>query len=226
MMICNLKKFDTPLPDASIFGHLLLASIRCFGTYHHNTRCKLKEVKDIVNSFIFTFNQINLVLFTEVIESNIKAIVHEFQMSNEIMAFFQYFTANQFLAKKFIGISLRYLMKHLDELGKDKNSTVLVRLFKICFVGVTLIQDNEVVLNPHLSNSILELEPLRLATHTCEPAHYYTVLRVLFPGIGGGRFEMLYKEVSPLLQVLLESGSLFAYRASRSRSKYDLCSNN
>ena len=70
-------------------------------------------------------------------------------------------------------------------------------------MAVTIFPEkNEPVLLPHLSNLIMT--SLKLASQAAEPNSYYLLLRALFRSIGGGRFEILYKEVLPLLQVLLE----------------------
>ncbi|KAG0146838.1 hypothetical protein CROQUDRAFT_656816 [Cronartium quercuum f. sp. fusiforme G11] len=199
-MISNLKKMEAPLPDASLLGRLLIAGVRCFN--HYDCRRELKEIKEIVDNFIFIFTQINLLLFTEVLEPNMDALVHEFRMNMDLMTFPQYMLTNPTLTKTCVGITLRYLMKHLEDLGRDRQTGVMVRLFKMCFMAVTLYQDNEVVLQPHLSDLIMD--SLQLASESKEPSQYYSVLRALFRSIGGGRFEILYKEVLPLLQILLE----------------------
>ncbi|KAH9809005.1 hypothetical protein DFH28DRAFT_1037181 [Melampsora americana] len=200
VIVNNLKKMEAPLPDAALLGRLLIAGLRCLTIYDY--RRELKEVKEIVDTFIHIFTQIDLILFTEIVEPNIESIVHELRNNTDLMAFPQYLLANPALTKTFIGITLRYLMKHLDELGRDRQSGVMVRLFKMCFMAVTLFQENELILQPHLSELIME--SLRLASQCNEPGQYYSVLRALFRSIGGGRFEILYKEVLPLLQVLLE----------------------
>ncbi|MBW0462525.1 hypothetical protein O181_002240 [Austropuccinia psidii MF-1] len=200
ILLGNLKKMDATLPDATLLGRLFTAGIQSFGAYAY--RRELREVKEIIDSFIYIFTQIDLVLFTETIEPHMATLVKELCLNAELLAFPQYLLANQVLSKTFIGITLRYLMKHLRELGQDKRSGIMVRLFKMCFMAVTLFQENEVVLQPHLSDLIMG--SLRFASVSNEPGQYYSVLRALFRSIGGGRFEILYKEVLPLLQVLLE----------------------
>jgi len=49
------------------------------------------------------------------------------------------------------------------------------------------------------------MDSLRFASFSNEPGQHYSVLRALFCTIGGGRFEILYKEILPLIQVLLEA---------------------
>lgn len=196
----NLKKMEAPLPDALLLGRLLTAGVRCFGSYDY--RRELREVKEIVDSFVYMFTQIDLVLFTETVEPNMPLLIQVLRTNADLLALPQHLLATQALSRTFIGITLRYLMKHLEDLGKDKQSGVMVKLFKMCFMAVTLFPENEPVLQPHLSRLIMD--SLRFASFSNEPGQYYSVLRALFRSIGGGRFEILYKEVLPLLQVLLE----------------------
>ncbi|KAG1077969.1 hypothetical protein G6F42_024503 [Rhizopus arrhizus] len=77
-------------------------------------------------------------------------------------------------------------------------------LFRLAFVAVNLFRDaNEGILQPYLANLVMSC--FKLAAKAKEPANYFLLLRALFKSIGGGRFELLYKEVSPLLQVILEN---------------------
>jgi transformation/transcription domain-associated protein len=45
---------------------------------------------------------------------------------------------------------------------------------------------------------------IELATTAEEPMNYFLLLRSLFQSIGGGKFEHLYKQILPLLEMLLE----------------------
>lgn len=54
---------------------------------------------------------------------------------------------------------------------------------------------------------------------TKEPIIYFYLIRTLFRSIGGGRFESLYKEILPLLQVLLESLNRLIESSRRSHER-------
>lgn len=69
---------------------------------------------------------------------------------------------------------------------------------------MALFPDNEVVLRPYL-NSIVSTG-MKLAQRVQRPLNYFTLLRALFRSIGGGKFELLYKEFLPLLPDLLRGG--------------------
>ncbi|WAR58696.1 hypothetical protein PtB15_10B34 [Puccinia triticina] len=201
ILVGNLRKMDVQaLPDAMILGRLLTATIRCFGIYEH--RRDGREMKEIVDSFVCMFTQADLVLFSETFEPCMPLLMQELRLNPELLAFPQYFLGNSVLCKVTIGITLRHTMKHLHQLGKDKHSGVIVKLLKMCFLAVNVFPDVETTLQPHISRLIMD--SLRFASFSNEPGQYYSVLRALFRAIGGGRFELLYKEILPLIQVLLE----------------------
>ncbi|KAI7948232.1 hypothetical protein MJO29_009897 [Puccinia striiformis f. sp. tritici] len=196
----NIKKMDAPLPDAMLLGRLFNVTIRCFAIYE--CRRDSREMKEIVDSFVNMFTQGDLVLFSETFEPCMPLLMKELRSNLDLLAFHQCFLTNVVLCKTTIGITLRHIMKHLHELGKDKQSGVIVKLLKICFCAVNSFPDVEATLQPHLSRLIMDC--LRFASFSNEPGQYYSVLRALFRAIGGGRFEILYKEILPLIQVLLE----------------------
>ena len=100
---------------------------------------------------------------------------------------------------------LQFLMDRIEEVGTAdvKKSSILLRLFKLSFMAVTLFsQQNEQVLLPHVSKIITK--SIQLSTTAEEPMNYFLLLRSLFRSIGGGRFEHLYNEILPLLEMLLD----------------------
>jgi len=114
---------------------------------------------------------------------------------------------------------LRYLMDRLDLLGEaDKvASSVMLRMFKLVFGSVVLFADqpisNEPILQPHLGTIIKS--SLRLSSKVRDPQNYFLLLRGLFRSIGGGKFELLYKEFLPLLPVLLDGLNRLLSQAHR-----------
>jgi transformation/transcription domain-associated protein len=81
-----------------------------------------------------------------------------------------------------------------------------IRFFKMAFQAVTMFPEhNEGILVPYLGRLVMDSFPL--AAKSPEPTNYFLLLRGLFRSIGGagGRFELLYKEVLPLLPEMLES---------------------
>ncbi|KAK3667314.1 transcription-associated protein 1 [Elasticomyces elasticus] len=117
----------------------------------------------------------------------------------------QFLLASEATSPAFCGMLLQFLMSKLDEVGeRDSTKTsVLLRLFKLSFMAVTLFsQHNESVLLPHVRELITR--SIELSITADEPTNYFLLLRSLFRSIGGGRFEHLYKEILPLLEMLLE----------------------
>lgn len=65
-----------------------------------------------------------------------------------------------------------------------------------------MFAENESVLRPHLNQIVSQA--MQLAMEVKNPMNYFALLRALFRSIGGGKFEMLYKEFLPLLPDLLQ----------------------
>ena len=97
---------------------------------------------------------------------------------------------------------------------------LMITLLRLCFISVTLFPEhNESVLVPHLGE--LMTSCIKNGAAAKVPTNYYAVLQVLFKNIGVGRFELLYKEVLPLMQNVLESlNSLL--ESARNQNERDL----
>ncbi|GAW08906.1 histone acetylase complex subunit [Lentinula edodes] len=102
---------------------------------------------------------------------------------------------------------LKFLVDRLPLLGEydDLTAAATIRWFKMTFGSITLFPlSNEPILASHLAKLLMDCFPL--AVKASKPTHYFLLLRALFRSIGGGggRFELLYKEVLPLLPEMLE----------------------
>jgi transformation/transcription domain-associated protein len=98
-------------------------------------------------------------------------------------------------------------MSRLPELGEldESVAVAIIRMFKLAFGAVTLFPaENEPVLASRLGRLIMDCFPL--AAKSPHGTHYFHLLRGLFRAIGGGggKFELIYKEVLPLLPEMLE----------------------
>jgi transformation/transcription domain-associated protein len=122
---------------------------------------------------------------------------------------------------------LRFLMERIEDVGSAdiKKSSILLRLFKLAFMAVTLFAaQNEQVLLPHVVDIVTK--SIELSTKAEEPMNYFLLLRSLFRSIGGGKFEHLYKQILPLLEMLLDvlNNLLLAARKPAERDLYvELC---
>ena len=196
------------------------AAVKCMVLFD-STRDQGREQKEVMEVFSTTLIQTDLIIFQEVIDTRIDFFVTELIRNHELLVIPQNLLSNEHVSQPFVSILWRFLTSRLPKLGEDNKeyTSVILRLFKMSFMAVTIFPEkNEPALLPHLSNLIMT--SLKLASQAAEPTSYYLLLRALFRSIGGGRFEILYKEVLPLLQVLLEQ--LNALLKAADKSKRDL----
>ena len=174
-----------------------------------NTTASSKEEKDLLETFATIFHHLDPATFHEIFSSGSPSgIAYLYEQSFKHPALLhipQFLLASEATSPAFCGMLLKFLMSKLEEVGeKDSAKTsVLLRLFKLSFMAVTLFsQHNESVLLPHVRELITR--SIELSVNADEPTNYFLLLRSLFRSIGGGRFEHLYKEILPLLEMLLE----------------------
>lgn len=218
--IHGLKHVRAPLPNSVTVGRLFVAITKCMKIFDPRTDGG-KEHREVMEGFSAILLAIEPLVFLEVVESNMPFFLEELLKNQELLAIPQTLLADQSVSQMFVGITFRFLVQKLDQLGHGDTEfdSIILRLFKMSFMAVTIFPElNEIVLQPHLAHIIMH--SLRLASKAPEPSNYYLLLRVLFRSIGGGRFELLYKEVIPLLEVLLTS--LNSLLNSAEKSKRDL----
>ncbi|KAK9475364.1 uncharacterized protein V1510DRAFT_427714 [Dipodascopsis tothii] len=186
-----------------------------------------KEEKELLETFATVFIHIDPAAFHEVVGPELPRLFDAMFSNASLLHVPQFFLASEPTTSNFAFILLQFLMDHLEEIGQGDpmRANFLIRLFKLSFMAVNLFSStNEEVFLPHLKDLILR--SMSLATKAEDPLNYYILLRTLFRSIGGGRFEQLYKEVLPLLQVLLESLNklLMTARKPQERDLYvELC---
>ncbi|ORX90024.1 hypothetical protein K493DRAFT_381622 [Basidiobolus meristosporus CBS 931.73] len=205
--------------EVNIFIRLLKEGVQCFDYYNidnisaDSTPKTLdsrvgpssKEEKDLLDQFANVFVQIDLAVFQEVFTSQMCFVFDQILVNPSILEIPQFFLSNDSVTQSFSGALLRFLVDRFEKLGgPDKLcASVILRLFKMTFVALTNFPDtNESILQPHIGNIIIS--SMKLSTKAKEPINYFLLLRALFRHIAGGRYELLYKEVLPLLQVLFE----------------------
>ncbi|KSA03288.1 uncharacterized protein AC631_00926 [Debaryomyces fabryi] len=156
--------------------------------------------------FATIFIHIDPASFNEIVNFELPFMFDSMLENAALLHLPQFFLASEITSANFSGILISFLKSKLDQLDKVElaKSNILIRLFKLCFMSVNLFPTaNEGVILPHLNYLILE--SLKLATKAEEPIVYSYLVRILFRSISGGRFENLYKEIMPILPVLLES---------------------
>ncbi|KAL8725777.1 MAG: hypothetical protein Q9166_007142 [cf. Caloplaca sp. 2 TL-2023] len=186
-----------------------------------------KEEKDLLETFATVFHSIDPAAFHEVFHSEIPQLYEMMFEHVTLLHIPQFFLASEATSPHFAGMLLRFLMSKIGEVGTSdvRKSSILLRLFKLSFMAVTLFAtQNEAVLQPHVVSIVTK--SIQLSTTAEEPMNYFYLLRSLFRSIGGGRFEALYKEILPLLEMMLEvlNNLLMAARKPQERDLYvELC---
>lgn len=176
---------------------------------HLNTATIPAEEKEILDQFAYLFTLVDAHVFQDALTANLDGLIRHITTQNpNLISIPQYFLAISGISRNFNSLLIRYLME--ERLGDLANSTgtsseggLVLRLFKLVFLAVSVYPDeNEIVLQPYLADLILAC--LRNHHRYSSSVNYFLLLRSLFRSIGGGRFDLLYKEVLPLLPVLLE----------------------
>ena len=165
-----------------------------------------REEKELLESFGTVFHCIDPATFHEVFQTEIPYLHDLIFEHTALLHLPQFFLASEATSPAFAGMVLQYLMNRIHEVGSSDviKSSILLRMFKLSFMAVTLFsQQNEQVLFPHATKIVTQCVQLSVGAE--EPLNYFILLRSLFRSIGGGRFELLYKEILPLLEMLLET---------------------
>ncbi|CEQ40122.1 SPOSA6832_01706, partial [Sporobolomyces salmonicolor] len=225
-------------PDAELMCRFFDAAVKCMVVFD-SSRDQGREQKEVMEVLSTTLVNTELVIFQEVIENRMGFFFEElirvsprvtysshlkrtdrvrWEQNHELLVIPQSLLSNEQVSQHFVAILFRFLSDRLPDLGNNnkENTSVMLRLYKMSFMAVTIFPEkNEPVLLPHLTNLIMN--SLKLAGQAAEPNSYYLLLRALFRSIGGGRFEILYNEVLPSLQVLLEQLNALLKSADKSR---------
>ncbi|KAK3684811.1 hypothetical protein B0T22DRAFT_491846 [Podospora appendiculata] len=186
-----------------------------------------KEEKELLETFATVFHCIDPATFHEVFQQEIPRLYDMIHEHTGLLHIPQFFLASEATSPSFCGMLLRFLMERIEDVGSAdiKKSSILLRLFKLAFMAVTLFAaQNEQVLLPHVVDIVTK--SIELSTKAEEPMNYFLLLRSLFRSIGGGKFEHLYKQILPLLEMLLDvlNNLLMAARKPSERDLYvELC---
>lgn len=204
-LLTHLRSRGAMPPDGELMGRLFVNVVKCWSL--HDGR-DAREEKDILDNFTNLLTDAPPQTFHEVFSQHLPFLFEATKQNHSLLGIAQNLLSNDATSSRFVTILLRFLVAtdHLSKLGEldKKHVNVSLRLFKMSFMAVTIFPDeNEAVLQPHLSHLIMT--SIRLAAAAQEPTNYFLLLRALFRSIGGGKFELLYEDVLPLLPVLLEN---------------------
>ena len=165
-----------------------------------------REEKESMDAFATFFMHLDPAVFQEIFKANMQGFFDQMLRNPALVSIPQSMLAAEISTANMCTILLSFLMKRLSTLGDDHGvrEVLIITLLRLCFMSVTLFPDhNESVLVPHLGE--LMTSCIKNGASAKYPANFYVVLQMLFKNIGAGRFELLYKEVLPLMQNALES---------------------
>lgn len=200
---CNVNRNGkSSVEESLIFTNLLKNGLKCFSIYSVGTNPS--EEKEILDHFAAVFNMVDQRIFQDVFSLQMPFLFDRMVENQTISTIPQHFLANPGVSRMFADILLNFLIERMKNLaGPDKiASSMLLKLFKLVFGSVTLFAENEPVLQPHLSTIIPAA--MKHATEVKDSVNYFYLLRALFQSIGGGKFDLFFKEFLPLLPPLLE----------------------
>ncbi|KAJ7781199.1 hypothetical protein B0H16DRAFT_1671541 [Mycena metata] len=187
--------------DGSRMNRLFMAAVRSMSLFEPTN-------EDPTEWFAAVLVELNLHVFQEIWADNMEYFFQCAQKRPVILNLCQAILVKDPFSPTLLATILRFLVDRLPMLGEHDEATAgaTIRLFKMAFNSVTTHQvTNEPILASHLPKLLMDCFPL--AAKATKPTHYLFLLRSLFRAIGGGggRFEILYKEVLPLLPEMLES---------------------
>jgi len=190
--------------EGLIFTCLLRNGIKCFTIYSAGPNPAPQEEKELLDHFAAVFTMVDPKVFQDVFSLQMPFLFDNMLENQGMLTIPQHFLANPGVSRIFADILLNFLIDRMRNLASgDKTvAAVLVRLFKLVFGSVTLFAENEPVLQPHLATIITT--SMKHATEVKDSINYFVLLRALFRSIGGGKFDLSFKEFLPLLPGLLE----------------------
>jgi len=199
----GLRKLEVPIPDGGLVSRMFDAGLHGLSFFDGQDR----EVNEAMEWLALCFMEINPHIVQEVWTQKIGAYVECAKKRVWVLAIVQQLLSRDNISPTLVPIVLDHLISRLPELGEldESVAVAIIRMFKLAFGAVTLFPaDNEPVLASRLGRLIMDCFPL--AAKSPHGTHYFHLLRGLFRAIGGGggKFELIYKEVLPLLPEMLE----------------------
>ncbi|THV08510.1 hypothetical protein K435DRAFT_832965 [Dendrothele bispora CBS 962.96] len=200
----GLKRCESPVTDGKLIFRMFEGCIRCMSYFEPESRV---NETDAIDWFAPVLLEVDPHVFQEVWTHKIDFFFECAQKRIILLNICQFLFNKEPSSPPLLAIVLQFLVGKLPLLGDydDLRAAATIRLFKMAFTSVGLFPTlNEPILAQHLAKLLMDCFPL--AAKASKPTHYFHLLRALFRAIGGGggRFELLYKEVLPLLPEMLE----------------------
>lgn len=200
-----LKRCEAPTPDGDLIFRLFEGCIRCMSLFDPEPR---NNENDSMDWFGHALLEIDMHVFQEVWTHKMEFFFACASKRMILLNICSFLFGKEMSSPTLLAIVLSFLVDRLHLLGEydDMTAAATIRLFKMAFAAVgSFPLLNEPILASHLAKLLMDCFPL--AAKATKPTNYFHLLRALFRAIGGGggRFELLYNAVLPLLPEMLES---------------------
>ncbi|KNZ81468.1 Transcription-associated protein 1 [Termitomyces sp. J132] len=204
--LAAMKKCNATPSDGDVFLRLFEGCIKCMSLFDPDPR--INDQNDAIDWFGHALLEMNLHVFQEVWTVKMDFFFKCASKRMILLNICQFLFTREATSPTLLAVVLSYLVDRLHLLGEydDMTAAATIRLFKMAFGAVTAYANtNEVILKTHLPKLLMDCFPL--AAKATKPTNYFHLLRALFRAIGGGggRFELLYTAVLPLLPEMLDS---------------------
>ncbi|EEB09408.1 transcription-associated protein [Schizosaccharomyces japonicus yFS275] len=183
---------------------------------------RIAEVKEVLEVFATIFVYLDPSTYIELLETEFPSLLECITKNLALIHLIQFWIVNETTSALCTDVLLSFLLTKLETVGSRNVETVsvLLRLFRLSFMSVNIFPEkNEAVLRPYVSQILYKC--FELCGKAEQPINYFYLLRAFFRSIGGGKFDSLYKEVVPVLPLMLESFNKLLY-SSRKQSEKEL----
>ncbi|KAG5177721.1 hypothetical protein JKP88DRAFT_169897 [Tribonema minus] len=191
--------------ERQLVARLFRWGVQCLSVFTRNPAADADggEGKEAIDAFAGAFTVLEPYNLRTTVGPHIPALYAAMLDDTGLLSVPQQLLANSMATLTMADVLLTFLVAQMDDLKAQAllRASVLMRLFKLVLGSVSLFGPNETVLRPHLQTIILSC--LRYTTRVNNPLNYYLLLRALFRSIAGGKFDHSYKEILPILPLLL-----------------------
>lgn len=215
VIVFNVFPKDCKFSEQPLLTKLFRYGIDCFDVYNLVASDSLdplqkqkmsEEEKDIFNNYSSLYTSISIPLFSDIFKTQFDYFYKKL-LEGRPMTFIHIpaniLSSNQPVASALSEILLKFLLKRMDRIGKDrKEAHYMHNLFKLVFGSIVTFPKNESVLRNQMSPIVTHCFTYASKFKDC--LDYYLILRSLFNSILTAKFDLLCKEFAPLLPTVLE----------------------
>uniref|UniRef100_D8PQ42 Non-specific serine/threonine protein kinase n=1 Tax=Schizophyllum commune (strain H4-8 / FGSC 9210) TaxID=578458 RepID=D8PQ42_SCHCM len=204
----GMKKCEVAPPEGTQIFRMFEGCIRCAALFDPDPRMADPPPDSIAEHLGPVFVEIDPHVFQEIWTVKIDFFYNYALKRIPLVNLCQVLLMREPTSSTMLSVILKYLVDRLPLLGDldDYHAAYTIRYYKMAFGALdkeVYSATNESIIAGHLPKLLMDCFPL--AAKASRPTHYYSLLRSIYRAIGSGRFEMLYKEVLPLLPEMLEN---------------------